>query len=115
MIRWRTRCSSTGKSYYDYLYLLLEKIILVNPGSLPANGIHLLFSLRAIRQQFSGPSKSKLVDYDLPRERLRKILDKFGIVYVDMTEAMLKSIRRAACHFDDGHINQRPWCLCICH
>ncbi|MEK7098190.1 MAG: hypothetical protein AAB906_05065, partial [Patescibacteria group bacterium] len=94
--------------YYDYLYLLLEKIILVIRDHCQQNGIHLLFSLGAIRQQFSGPSKSKLVDYDLPRERLRKILDKFGIVYVDMTEAMLKEHSQSdPVIFDDGHINPK--------
>jgi hypothetical protein len=95
-------------NYYDYLYALLEKIIIVIRDHCQQNGIHLLFSLGAIRQQFDGPRKTRLVDYDLPAKRLRNILDKSGIAYVDMTEPMFKAHSDdAPVIFNDGHINPK--------
>ena len=93
-------------NYYDYLYVLLEKIILVIRDYCRQNGVHLLFSLGAIHQQFKAPSKSRLIDYNLPRKRLRNILDNSGIAYVDMTDAMLKEHSESdPVIFCDGHIN----------
>lgn len=95
-------------SHYDYLYALLEKIIQVIQDYCRQNGIHLLFSLGVVHQQLGVPSGSQLVDYELPGKRLKNILDKSGIAYVDMTEAMLK-VHSAdqPVIFDDGHINPK--------
>lgn len=98
---WKINC-------YDYLYVLLEKIIIVMRDYCHRNGIRLIFSLGVILQQFIGRSKSNLVDYDLPRNRLRNILDRLDIPYVDMTEAMLEA--HSCGHpviFSDGHINPK--------
>lgn len=95
-------------NHYDYLYALLEKIILVIRDYCQQNGVYLLFSLGAIHQQFGAPSKSRLVDYGLPAKRLTNLLEKSGIAYVDMTEAMLKVHAAGDCViFNDGHINPR--------
>lgn len=95
-------------NHYDYLYLLLEKIILVIRDYCRHNGIHLLFALGATQQQFRGPSKSELIDYGLPATRLKSTLDKSGVPYVDMADAMLKEHSKDdPVIFDDGHINPK--------
>ena len=95
-------------NHYDYLYALLEKIILVIRNYCLQNKIRLLFSLGAIHQQFKGPSRSQLVDYNLPRNRLKKILKKTGVPYVDMTDVMLKEHTESdPVIFNDGHINAK--------
>lgn len=95
-------------THYDYLYTLLEKIILVIRDYCQQNDIRLLFSLGAVHQQFGGPGKSHLVDYGLPAKRLKNILDRSGIAYVDMTDAMLKKhSENGPVIFSDGHINPR--------
>jgi hypothetical protein len=98
-LHWKT-------NHYDYLYALLEKIIFVIRDYCRQNKIHLLFSLGAIRQQFSGPSKSKLIDYDLPRKRLKNILERSGVSYIDVADVMLKEhSENDPVIFYDGHIN----------
>jgi len=93
-------------SQYDYLYALLEKIILMINDYCTQNRIHLLFTLGVAQQRFNGSGKSRLVDYDLPRKRLRNILDKSGIAYVDMADVMLEEHSDAdPVIFNDGHIN----------
>ena len=94
--------------YYNYLYVLLEEIILVIRDYCHQNDIKLVFSLGAISQQFAGQSRSSLVDYDLPRKRLKKILDKLGVGYVDMTDSLLKEHSQSdPVIFHDGHINAK--------
>ncbi len=94
--------------YYDYCYSLLEKIILICRDYCQQNNIQLFFALGAIQQQFSGKSRSRLIDYDLPRKRLGNILEKSGIAYVDMTETMLKEhSSEDPVIFEDGHINTK--------
>lgn len=93
-------------NHYDYLYNLLEKIILVIRDYCHQNGIHLLFCLSVIRQQFGVPSKSQLIDYDIPRERLKNILVKSSIAHIDLTDAMFKEHSEDdPVIFHDGHIN----------
>ena len=71
-------------------------------------GIHLLFGLGAIMQQFGEKSKSDLIDYDLPRNRLQNTLEKRGIVSVDMTGAMLEHHSNDdPVIFSDGHMNEK--------
>ncbi len=95
-------------SQYDYLYVLLEKIILVIRDHCRQNNIRLLFGLGAIWQQFAGRSQSRLVDYDLPRKRFKNILDKSGVAYVDMADALLREHSKGSpVIFDDGHINAK--------
>jgi len=94
--------------HYDYLYLLLEQIIIVIRDHCRQNNIHLIFALGTILQQFQETSPSKLVDYDLPRMRLRKILKKLGVAYVDMTDSMLASHSvDSPVILWDGHINEK--------
>jgi hypothetical protein len=94
--------------HYDYLYLLLEQLIIVMRDYCKQNNIHLIFALGAILQQFQEASPSELVDYDLPRMRLREILDKLEVAYVDMTEPMLASHSvDSPVILWDGHINEK--------
>lgn len=94
--------------HYDYLYRLLKKIVVEIRDYCQANDIRLVFALGAIKQQFQGDSATSLIDYDLPRMRLRAVLEQAHIPYVDMTDAMLA----AHCDddpviFEDGHINKK--------
>jgi hypothetical protein len=94
--------------HYDYLYLLLEQIIIVMRDYCKQNNIHLIFALGAIFQQFQEASPSKLVDYDLPRMRLRKVLDKLEVAYIDMTDPMLVSHSTdSPVILPDGHMNEK--------
>ena len=46
------------------------------------------------------------MDYDLPRKKLIRMLQKFGINYLDSAEEMIRRQREGAnLIFDDGHIN----------
>lgn len=95
-------------SYYDAMYLLVEQIVTAIRDLCREKEIKLLFALGTISQQFGPPGRSRLVDYDLPRIRLRQILDQAGIAWVDMTEPMLRehSVEDPVV-FADGHINAR--------
>lgn len=94
--------------YYNYVYALLEEIILTMRDYCCENDIKLIFALGAISQQFAGPSKSCLIDYDLPRKRLKNILEKLGIAYLDMTDSLLKEHSQSdPVIFHDGHINAK--------
>lgn len=94
--------------HYDSMYVLIEKILGVMRDYCHQNGIKLLFSLGAIRQQFGPKSPSALVDYDLPRKRLIDLLEKNNIIYVDMTDPMLAAhSEEAPVIFEDGHINAK--------
>lgn len=94
-------------NHYDYMYQLLEKILIVIRDYCKQKNIKLLLSLGAIHQQFIGDSGCELVDYNLPRERLIKILSNLGIDYIDMTDELLSSHKKGdAVIFHDGHINE---------
>jgi hypothetical protein len=93
---------------YDAMYSLLDKILSVIADYCRRNEIKLIFALGAIHQQFGPPSKSELVDYELPKKRLIECLNKNKIAYVDMTDAMMSShTKEAPVIFDDGHINTK--------
>ena len=98
---WKTK-------YYDGMYSLVGKIMCVMRDQCRQKGVKLIFALGAIKQQFGPESKSELIDYDLPRDRLIELLEKNRIPYVDMSPAM------KAAHseddpvmFADGHINAK--------
>lgn len=94
--------------HYDYMYKLVELIIVVLRDYCRKNNVRLVFALGAIYQQFQEASPSCLVDYDLPRNRLKQILDKLNVSYVDMTNAMLAAhSNESPVIFSDGHINQK--------
>lgn len=98
---WKTR-------HYDYMYELLDKILVVIKDHCRKNNIKLLFGLGAIQQQFGPRAQSSLVDYELPRDRFIKLLEKNKIAYVDMTEKMLdEHSEESPVIFDDGHINAK--------
>lgn len=95
-------------NHYDYLYTLLEKILIVIRDYCRQHNIHLLLALGAIHQQFIGLNDSELIDYDLPRKRLAVILDKLEINYVDMTDEMMRNhSNEEPVIFHDGHINAK--------
>lgn len=95
-------------NHYDYLYTLLEKILIVIRDYCRQHNIHLLLALGAIHQQFIGTNNSELIDYELPRKRLADILDKLEINYVDMTDEMMKNhSNEEPVIFHDGHINAK--------
>lgn len=100
-VSWKTR-------HYDYMYEIIDRILVVIRDYCYQHKIKLLFGLGAIQQQFGPESKSDLVDYDLPRKRLIELLEKNKINYVDMTDAMLKEHTQAdPVIYDDGHINAK--------
>jgi hypothetical protein len=94
--------------YYDYMYQLAEKIIVILRDYCIQRGIKLLFLIDSLLQYFTEKSKSDLVDYDLPRDRLIRILEKNCVSYLDSKEQLL-------CHhsdddpviLSDGHLNEK--------
>ena len=95
-------------NHYDYLYTLLEKILVVIRDYCRQHNIYLLLALGAIHQQFIGRNNSKLIDYELPRKKLAEILEKLEINYIDMTDEMMKNhTDEAPVIFHDGHINAK--------
>lgn len=94
--------------HYDYMYDIIDKLLIVIKDHCVRNKLKLFFSLGAIQQQFFKQSNSNLVDYTLPRERFIELLVKNRINYVDMTESMLAahSISEPVI-YDDGHINAK--------
>lgn len=100
-VSWKTR-------HYDYMYDIIDKILIVIRDYCFQHKIKLLFGLGAIQQQFGPESKSELIDFDLPRKRLIELLEKNKINYVDMTEPMLKEhTADSPVIFEDGHINAK--------
>lgn len=100
-VSWKTR-------HYDYMYDIIDKILVVIRDYCFQHKIKLLFGLGAIQQQFGPESKSELIDYTLPRKRLIELLEKNKINYVDMTEPMLKEHTvDTPVIYEDGHINAK--------
>jgi hypothetical protein len=94
--------------HYDYMYCLLDKILIVIKDHCQKNNIKLLFGLGTIQQQFGPVSKSELVNYELPRERFKELLNKNKIAFVDTTDTMLKEhSSNDPVIFNDGHINSK--------
>ncbi|MCG6535782.1 MAG: hypothetical protein L7F78_14050 [Syntrophales bacterium LBB04] len=94
--------------YYDYMYNLVDRILGGMQDFCRQKGIQLLFGLEPIMQQFGRKSPSSLIDYDLPRNRLMKILEKNRIATIDMAPAMMSehSIEDPVV-FQDGHMNAK--------
>jgi len=94
--------------YYEYMYKLVDQLVAVMQNYCSQKGIHLLFGLGAIMQQFGQKSSSSLVDYTLPRNRLIAIFQKNNINYIDMTQAMLaEHTADEPVIFHDGHMNKK--------
>jgi hypothetical protein len=95
-------------AYYDYMYSLADKILSVMQDFCHQKGIHLLFGLSAIMQQFGKGSPSSLVDYELPKKRLITLLEKNRIPFVDMTNSMINEHTTSEpVIYSDGHINEK--------
>jgi|SaaInlStandDraft_5_1057022.scaffolds.fasta_scaffold31365_1 hypothetical protein len=95
-------------AHYDYMYKLFREILLTTKSYCDEKNIKLLFVLGTIHQQFVGVEKSELIDYDLPKTKIKDILDDLNIDYVDTKDELLKnhSIEDPVI-FDDGHINSK--------
>lgn len=101
---------SWKSAHYSHMYQLLEKIIIIIKDYCQSNNIKLLFALGTLHQQFKegGQQKSLLIDYDLPRDKLKTILEKLNIDYIDTKDAMLSShTQDDPVVFHDGHINAK--------
>lgn len=93
---------------YDPMYELINKILSAMANACKQENVNLIFGLGAIQQQFNEKSCSELVDYDLPRRRLVKLLDANKIPYIDMVKPMLESHSDVdPVIFPDGHINEK--------
>ena len=104
-LHWKT-------THYDYMYRLVEQILKVMRDYCRQNQIKLVFALGVVNQQFGESAPSALVDYDLPRKRFVKQLEKNNINYIDMLEPMLKDHSpESSVAFYDGHINTRGHAL----
>lgn len=100
-LHWKTR-------QYDYMYELIDHILQVMRDYCRQHNIKLIFALGAIKQQFDPGPASTLVDYELPRDRLIRLLGKNKIQYVDMTDPMLGNHTAGdPVIFADGHINAK--------
>ncbi|PPR25552.1 MAG: hypothetical protein CFH34_01386 [Alphaproteobacteria bacterium MarineAlpha9_Bin4] len=98
---WKTR-------YYDYMYKLSEAIIKEVKAYCIKNNIKLLFMLGTVNQQLKYKADTSLIDYDLPRRRIIRILNDNNIEYIDTLKAMLREHKsNLPVVFDDGHINER--------
>lgn len=96
---WKTR-------HYDSMYRMIAKILIIIRDHCVRNGIKLLIGIGATQQKLSFTSKSSLINYDLPRNRLIGLLEEIEISYVDMTDAMLgEHLEHDPVIFRDGHIN----------
>lgn len=93
---------------YDAMYELIHEILSAMANACKQKNVKLIFGLGAIQQQFNEKSCSELVDYDLPRKRLVKLLEANKIPYIDMVRPMLDAHSDAnPVIFPDGHINER--------
>ncbi len=98
-LKWKT-------GFYEPMYELTEAIIKVISDYCRETDVELLFVIGTVREKLLFESTSRLVDYDLPRKKLVRILQKLGINYLDSTEEMVKRQREGAnLIFEDGHIN----------
>jgi len=94
--------------YYDYMYSLVDKILVVMKDHCAQIDCKLTFVLVAYHQQFAPRSVSSLIDYDLPAKRFKALLEKNGIPYVDAVPELLKAHSAedpVIAH--DGHTNAK--------
>jgi hypothetical protein len=95
-------------TYYGHMYDLVDRILAAMKDFCTQQRINLVFAVGAIAQQLGPPSKSALINYDLPRDRFVALLRKNGIAYVDMVPPMLSAhTADDPVAFDDGHINDK--------
>lgn len=100
-LRWKT-------TYYEYMYLLIKKILCVIKDHCMQNRYRLIFLIIAYSQQFGHDSGSGLVDYELPAKRFKAILDQLRIEYIDAAPALVKAHSLAEPVITtDGHTNPR--------
>ena len=96
---WKTR-------HYDAMYRMIAKIFTIIRDHCVRNGIKLLVGIGVTQQKLSLTSKSSLIDYNLPRNRLIGLLEEIEIPYVDMADAMMtEHLEHDPVIFRDGHIN----------
>ena len=94
--------------HYDYMYRLLKKIILALKSYCDENNIKLLFVLGVNHQQFIENSVSELIDYELPKKKIKEILDDCCIEYTDSRNELIKAhSERDPVIFNDGHLNNK--------
>ncbi len=95
-------------THYQYMYLLIEKILGIMRDFCVQKNIRLLFAIGAVSQQFAETSKSDLIDYSLPKKKFISLLEKLGISYVDVSEILLEQHNSSdPVIFFDGHINEK--------
>ncbi|MEI8012822.1 MAG: hypothetical protein WCI27_10170 [Candidatus Omnitrophota bacterium] len=95
-------------TYYDYMYLLIEKILGVIQDHCAQKKCRLLFMIIPYTQQFGFVSGSSLVDYELPAKRFKALLEKLRIDYIDAAPPMVKAHSPADPVIKpDGHANDR--------
>lgn len=93
--------------YYDYMYSLSFKLLLILRDFCSSNGIKLIFALGALRQQIQGSPQSDLVDFSLPLWKFKSQLDSLGISHVDISTSLIeKHSEKTPVIFSDGHINE---------
>lgn len=94
--------------YYDYMYSLADKIMGVIRDYCAQLDCKLIFTLLAVSQQFGQATDSILIDYNLPTERLIRLLEKNDISYVNTTQALLRehSVEGPVIK-PDGHLNMK--------
>lgn len=94
--------------YYDYAYLINQKIIEVMRDYCARNNLKLIFIVLPILQQFNSTSQTALIDYSLPEKRFTSILDKLDIPYLNMVKPLINKhhSESPAIQFD-GHLNAK--------
>ena len=99
-LKWKTK-------FYSQMYNLAEAIIQLIYSFCKDNKIALVFVLGTVKEKVFQKDKVMLVDYDLPRHKLVKILMENNIPFIDTCDnTLLLSRNKKKIMFDDGHMNE---------
>ncbi len=94
------------QKYYEYGYELFARIAKRLSEYCSKNNIKFALFLTAHQQQFQGPSISGLIDYYMPLKRLRFVLSRHQVPFVDLAPALLaEQAAGKMVIMPDGHLN----------
>ena len=94
------------QKYYEYGYELFARIAKRMSEYCVRKKIKFLLFLTAHQQQFLCSSKSELIDYHLPLEKLRLVLSRYHVPFVEFAPALLaEHAAGKPVIMPDGHLN----------
>ncbi len=97
--------------HYEYMYQLVEKILIIIRDYCRTRNIQLLFLVLPIAQQFGAKSGTSLIDYGLPERKFVSLLKTLEIPHMQFPELLKTHTKNHPVVQFDGHLNTRGHAL----